>query len=50
LGDYDKIIMGCFNNPVQMFAIAFMKLFHREYYINVDGKTFDTGCTLKRVL
>ncbi|SDA66266.1 Glycosyl transferases group 1 [Lachnospiraceae bacterium G11] len=48
--DYDKIIIGCFNNPVQMFAIVLMKLFHREYYINVDGKTFDTGCFLKRVL
>ena len=47
-GDYGKIVFGCFNNPTQMFAIMAMKVARREYYINVDGKTFDSGSLIKR--
>ncbi len=49
-GKYDKIIIGCFNSPVQMLAILAMKIAHRKYYVNVDGKTFDTGNAIKRAL
>lgn len=49
-GKYDKVIVGCFNNPVQMLAILAMKITHREYYVNVDGKTFDTGNPIKRAM
>ncbi len=48
--DYDKIIVGCFNDPVQMLAIIAMRIARRKYYVNVDGKMFDSGSNLKRRL
>lgn len=50
LGDYDRIIIGCFNNPVQMLAILAMRIVRKDYYVNIDGKMFDTGNTVKRML
>lgn len=38
--DYDKIIVGCYNSPVQMMAIVLMKIFRKKYFINVDGEPF----------
>ena len=47
---YDRIIVGCFNDPVQMLAIIAMKITRKKYYVNVDGKMFDTGNIIKRKL
>ena len=38
--DYDKIIVGCYNSPVQMLAILLMKIFRKKYFLNVDGEPF----------
>lgn len=38
--DYDTIIVGCYNSPVQMFAIAILKLFRKKYVLNLDGEVF----------
>lgn len=37
---YDAIIFGCYNSPIQAFAILIMKLFRRPYIINLDGEPF----------
>ena len=38
--DYDAIIIGCYNSPVQMFTILVMRLFKKEYFLNIDGEIF----------
>lgn len=47
-GRYDAIVIGCFNSPVEMLAILFMKMLHRPYYLNVDGELFTPRNPLKR--
>ena len=37
---YDKVIVGCYNSPVQMLAILWMRLFGIPYLLNVDGEVF----------
>lgn len=37
---YDIIIIGCYNSAVQMVAILAMRLFHVEYFLNLDGEPF----------
>lgn len=44
---HDKIIIGCYNNPVQMVAILVMRLLCKPYIINLDGETFLEGNSLK---
>lgn len=39
-GSYDSIILGCYNSPVIMLAIIFMRFFRRSYILNVDGEIF----------
>lgn len=50
LGKYDAIIVGCFNSPVEMFAILFMKIFKIKYYINIDGEIFRPKNPFKRII
>lgn len=40
LGDYDYIIVGAYNSPVQMFAIIVMRILHIPYILSTDGKVF----------
>lgn len=47
LGKYDAIIVGCYNSPVQMFAIIVMKLFHIPYILSTDGEVFLRGKGVK---
>ena len=44
---YDKIIVGCFNSPVQMVAILAMRLLRIPYILNLDGETFLEGKSVK---
>lgn len=44
---YDRIIVGCYNSPAQMAAIAWMRLRKIPYFLNVDGEVFLRGNTLK---
>lgn len=46
-GDYDAIIVGCYNTPVQMLAMLFMRLLKIPYIINLDGEPFLEGSNLK---
>ena len=46
----DYIIVGCYNSPIQMFAILLMKLFRIPYIVNLDGEPFLTGKGLKTKL
>ena len=40
LGHYDVVIIGCYNSPVQMFAMLIMRLFRRKFIISTDGELF----------
>lgn len=46
-GQYDEVIIGCYNSLSQMLAILIMRLFRRKYSINIDGETFINGNTFK---
>lgn len=48
--DYDSIIVGCYNSPVQMMAILTMRLFRIPYIVNLDGEPFLKGSGLKSSL
>ena len=47
---YDAIIIGCYNSPVQMFAMLVMRLFGIKFVINLDGEPFLEGSGLKTKL
>lgn len=40
LGDYDDVILGCYNNPCQMFCIFMLRLLKKPYILNFDGEIF----------
>lgn len=46
-GKYDCVIVGCYNSPIQMFAITIMRLFKLQYILNVDGEVFLDGKGIK---
>lgn len=46
-GGYDWVIVGCYNSPVQMLAILYMRLMGIPYLLNVDGEVFLAGNALK---
>lgn len=46
-GGYDKIIFGCFNSPVQIFATTILRLLRRSYVMSTDGELFLNGKSLK---
>lgn len=50
LSDYDEIIVGCYNSPVQILAMFFMQLIRKSYFINADGETFLSGNSMKMKL
>lgn len=45
--DYDQVVVGCYNSPVQLMALAAMWLFRRPYIINIDGEPFLKAPTFK---
>lgn len=45
---YDKIIIGCYNSPSQILAILMMRLFNKNYILNLDGEYFLDGHELKQ--
>ena len=45
---FDKIILGCINSPVQMVAVLMLRLFRKEYILNIDGEYYIDGKTLKQ--
>lgn len=45
--NYDSIIIGCYNSPIQMLAIIIMKLFQKKYILNLDGEYFFDGKGIK---
>lgn len=47
---YDRIIVGCYNSPVQMMAILTMRLFRIPYILNLDGEPFLSGEGFKKKL
>lgn len=47
---YDRVIVGCYNSPVQMLAIIWMRLLKIPYLLNVDGEVFITENGLKSKL
>lgn len=48
--DYDKIIIGCYNSPVQMLAVLVMRFLGISYCLNTDGEVFAQGKGVKRWL
>lgn len=47
LRNFDCIIVGCYNSPVQAMAIAAMRVLRIPYFLNVDGEVFIKGNSLK---
>lgn len=47
LSDYDRIIVGCFNSPVQIGAMLLMRMLRKPYGLNLDGEPFLEGAGLK---
>ena len=45
--NYDVIIFGCYNSLVQMYATTLLKIFKKEFYVNLDGEYFLEGNSLK---
>lgn len=37
---YDCIIIGCYNSPVEILAILYLRLLGRKFAINIDGEVF----------
>lgn len=37
---WDVVVVGCYNSKVQMLAMAYMRLHHIPYIINLDGEPF----------
>ena len=48
--DYDEIIIGCVNSPVQIFAMLYMKLMGIKYSVNFDGEMFFNSSGIKKTL
>lgn len=47
---YDKVIIGCYNSPSQILAMLIMRLFKRNYILNLDGEYFLDGNNFKQRL
>lgn len=39
-GDYDDIIISCFNSPIQMLAMLYLRLRGKKYILSLDGEQF----------
>jgi glycosyltransferase involved in cell wall biosynthesis len=48
-GDYDAIVVGCVNSPIQILAMGWMRLLHIPYILNLDGE-IHMGAGLKKHL
>ena len=48
--DYDMIVIGCFNSPVQLLMMLTMRLLRKPYILNLDGEVFAHGKGIKAVL
>ncbi len=46
--NFDKIIFGCFNSPTQLLAMLLLRLFKKEYILNIDGDYFVDGTSFKK--
>lgn len=49
-GGYDTIIVGCYNNPVQMLGMLYMRLCGIPFIINLDGEPYLNGRGIKTAL
>lgn len=49
-GDYDVIIIGCYNSPIQMLAIILLRFFKKKFVINTDGELFIGNSGIKNIL
>lgn len=45
--DWDVVVVGCYNSPVQMFAILYMKMKKIKYVINSDGPLYASRNPIK---
>ena len=46
--DYDIVIVGCYNSPVEVFSLLFHKRIpSQKVFINLDGEQFIAGDTIK---
>lgn len=50
LGDYDEIVLGCYNSPIQMFANIFLRILRKPFFINLDGEIFAEGNNVKSII
>ncbi len=48
--DYDIIVIGCVNSPVQMFLMLVMRLFKKAFVLNLDGEIFSGTQGIKNKL
>lgn len=50
LGNYDAVIISCFNSPIQLFATLIMRIFRKPYILSLDGEIFISGNRIKTKL
>ena len=50
LGEYDAIVIGCYNSPAQLLAMLVMNLLRKSYILNLDGEIFLDGQGIKNRL
>lgn len=46
-GNYDCIILGCYNSLIQMYANIMLRIFNKKFYINLDGEYYLNGDSIK---
>lgn len=46
--DYNCIIIGCYNSPVEILAMLYMRLTGRKYILNIDGEIFEPINPMKK--
>lgn len=48
--EYDEIIFGCINSPIQVLCILIMKVLRKKYSLNIDGEIFLNENSIKTKL
>lgn len=44
---YDIVVIGCINSPIQILLMLLFKIFKKDYIINLDGECFISNKSLK---
>lgn len=48
--EYDEIIFGCLNSPLQIFTMTLMKILSKKFSLNIDGDYDLDGTSIKKYI